>query len=243
MILFVAGDIFGRIHELYDRVFALEAKLGVRADWVLQTGNFGVFPDSLRADAHIRRQGGLDFVDLYYNKQGVPRPTLFVEGPHEDHDWLALKKSRGELELLPNLHLLWNGFKTQIGNNETDVSVVGLGKVYSEKTYRATEKRSEKRAMRHYTRGEVERACSQGPTDILLLHQAGYGRRIGPFVSNSEGISKIGFAVRPQLIVHGAYNISATYDAEQGTPSLALAYGEVRAITWSPSSFAYSVLS
>ncbi len=234
MILFVAGDIFGRIRELYERVFALEAKLGVRADWVLQTGNFGVFPDPVRADAHVRRKGALDFVDLYYKKEGVPRPTLFVEGAHEDHDWLSLKKSRGELELIPNLHLLWNGFQTRIGDSRTDVSVVGLGKVYSEKTYRSLEKRPEKRALRHYTRGEVERACSQGPTDILLLHQAGHGQRVGPFLSNSEGISKITFAVRPRLILHGAYNISSVYKDEQGTPSLSLAQGEVRAIAWGP---------
>jgi Icc-related predicted phosphoesterase len=222
MIIFFAGDVHGRLTQFYDKVFSLENKLGLQADWILQTGNFGVWPDPLKIDRATRQHiDNVDFHRYYYNGLAVPKPTLFIAGRHEDHRWLNFKRDRGEMEILPNLNWLLNGFKTSIGLN-----VVGLGKSYSPKTY--YDKKSRK-ALGHYTRSDVERACSQGPTDILLTHEAPKGLQLGGHISEAEGIEKICFATRPTLLVHGHYNYSADfYLHKTNTKIVSLGYMEIR---------------
>ena len=226
MIVFLAGDIHGRVSQFYDKVLDLENKLGVQADWILQTGNFGVWPDPLKIDRATRHHiDDVDFHKYYYNTLPVPRPTLFVAGKHEDHRWLNFKRDRGEMEILPNLHWLLNGFKTTIGLN-----VVGLGKAYSPKTY--YEKRS-RNALGHYTRADVERACSQGPTDILLPHEAPKGLQLGPHISEADGIEKVCFATRPTLLVHGHHNHSADFfHHKTGTKITSLGYMSIRPVVF-----------
>jgi len=225
MIVFLAGDIHGRVTQFYDKLLDFEKELGIHADWVLQTGSFGVWPDPLRIDRVTRRHADdVDFHKYYYNGIAVPRPTLFVAGRHEDHRWLNLKRDRGEMEVLPNLHWLLNGFKTNIG-----VSVVGLGKVYSPNTYR-DRNIEPRRRLGHYTRGDIERACSQGPTDVLLTHEAPKGLRFGNHHSEAEGIEKICFATRPKLLVHGHYNVTTTNQTKTTrTRCLGLGYMEMEA--------------
>lgn len=232
MIIFFAGDIHGRITQFYDKVLDLEKELGIRADWVLQTGSYGVWPDPIKMDRTTRRYTDqVDFHKYYYDGLAVPRPTLFVAGRHEDHRWLNLKRDRGEMEILPNLHWLLNGFKTQIG-----LSVVGLGKVYSPNTYHDRQLDARRR-YGHYTRGEIEKACSQGPTDILLTHEAPKGLQFDRHVSEAEGIEKICFATRPQLLVHGHYNYSNSFMHQKTTTRIiSLSYMELQPVIMEPNS-------
>ncbi len=58
MILFLCGDIHGNIVKFYDDILAVEKNLGFEADWVLQTGNFGIWPDPARIDRATRNHGG-----------------------------------------------------------------------------------------------------------------------------------------------------------------------------------------
>ena len=50
MFICAAGDIHGAIDRFYDDVLAFEAALGVRFQWVLHVGAFGIWPDSDRID-------------------------------------------------------------------------------------------------------------------------------------------------------------------------------------------------
>ena len=194
MIIFLAGAVYGQINRFYDKVLQLEKEIGSEADWVLQTGNFGVYPDPNRVSPTMRKRDNIgDFAKIYVNQESLPRQTLFVPGKHEDHLWIDWRISKRELEVVPNLTLLQNGYKTHIGQGDEDISVVGLGKVYSEKTYRDGRGESRKR-LSHYTRTEVERACAQGPTDILLLHE--------PPLGDAKGLKNVCFATRPNIIVH-----------------------------------------
>jgi hypothetical protein len=45
MFICAAGDIHGAMDRLYDDVLAFEGSLGVRFDYVLHVGDFGVWPD------------------------------------------------------------------------------------------------------------------------------------------------------------------------------------------------------
>ncbi len=204
MIIAVVGAINGAIHEMYEAIFDLEVKIDRDIDWVICTGSFGIWPDPARADRGTRKHGDIgDFAKMYLNSDRVPRSTLFISGKHEDHRWLDLRKDKVEMELIPGLHWLVNGYKTTIGNTDCQFSIVGLGKVFSPTTY-ANVDLPTKRKIRHYTRREVERACSQGPTDLLLTHEAAAGTVLGKYNSNAKGIANICYATQPKLLVTGS---------------------------------------
>ena len=237
MNIFIAGDTHGEITALYERIFKLEERLGITADWVLQTGNLGVWPDPNRIDRATRNHGGdVDFFRYYLESRAVPRPTVFVAGKHEDHRWMNFRFSKGQLELLPNLHWLLNGYRTHISNEE-DVSVVGLGKVFSPVSYISSITPKGK-ALSHYRKAEIDKACAHGPTDILLCHEAGHGTKLGGRMSVSEGINKLCWALRPKVMIHGHYNESKVYKNENtGTPTISLAFGEVRVLKYKDKKF------
>ena len=96
MIIFFAGEIHGKISEFYDKVLNTEKELGLKADWILQIGNFGIYPDPSLASYTAKKHGDMkEFASMYLNGQAVPRNTLFISGPHEDHRHMNLKASRG----------------------------------------------------------------------------------------------------------------------------------------------------
>lgn len=235
MLIFLIGPIFGKFDWLNESVAKLEKKIGVQADWILSSGNFGIWPDPLRADRATRKNGGAgDFQKYYLHNTGFIRPTIFIAGKHEDHSWLRLKLSRQETEILPNLFWLVNGYSTILyGKGGNPLRIVGLGKVFSPSAYNETGNTEGR-----YLRSEVERACSQGPTDLLLSHQGPAGSQFGAIKSNSEGIGKISFATRSKLIVHGSYNVSKQYKAPvTGIETISLKNFEILPIEWDGSRF------
>jgi hypothetical protein len=182
MKIYFVGPIFGNIQEVYDKIGKLSEIHG-DPDWVIQLGNFGIWPDPHRIDRTTRLKGlELEFPNLYLNQTPVPYRTLFISGAHEDHHWLDHRRKKGHMDLVPNLTHLVNGYRTAIGDGTTTISVVGLGKVHSPKFYN-----SSRTDTRYYIRSEVERACSQGKVDLFISHAS----------PNSKGIKDIVFATRP----------------------------------------------
>jgi hypothetical protein len=55
-----AGDIHGAIGRFYDDVLAFQTRLGVRFDWVLHVGDFGIWPDPQKIDRGTRYRDGVD---------------------------------------------------------------------------------------------------------------------------------------------------------------------------------------
>jgi hypothetical protein len=233
MILFLAGDLHGRITEFYDKVRDLEKSLGAIPDWILQTGNFGVFPDPARKRRTSKKNNNPDdFAKMYLDRVGVPYKTLFVAGRHEDHRWLEFKLHKQETEILPNLYWLVNGYSTRIGNQDESLSILGLGKVYSPPVFHG-QPVAEKKKQGRYTRGEIEKACSAGPVDMVLAHQAPKGERFGNILSDSEGLANTCFATRPTLYVHGHYNHSREYSISRTISGLSLAALEIVPVEFS----------
>ena len=203
MLILFAGPIHGRLKQLYTSAARLEEELGESISWILQTGDLGVWPDPSRIPRSVRRRGAeSQFASMYLKEQEVPIPTLFVAGIHEDHAFLNYKCSQGKMEILPGLHYLMPGFSTVIGDQEEKVSVVGVGKSYSPQVYNGKSTKGLK-AVRHYARRDIERACSQGLIDILLSYEAPAGANLGAnLISSAEGLQKVAFAVRPKIAVH-----------------------------------------
>lgn len=227
MIIYLLGDIYGDITQTYKRINALAKESKLEPKWILQTGNFGAYPDPLKFTRQMRKYGHQDFSDFYFHRKRLPYPTLFVSGKHDDNDWLELKYKKGDMEILGNLHWLVNGYSTFIGDTDNQISVCGLGKVFSQKSFVNPNPKPY-----HYTLQEVQRACGQGPIDILITHQTGYGEQIGQFKSLNEGIQKIIYATNPKIHIHSGYNTYKVYTNKVGTMSLSLANNQILALDW-----------
>ena len=81
MIICAAGDIHGALDRLYEDVLAFEGSLGVRFEWVLHVGDFGVWPDPNRIDGATKRHDGAgDFPARWAERREAPRRTLFIKG-------------------------------------------------------------------------------------------------------------------------------------------------------------------
>lgn len=202
MIVCAAGDIHGAIDQLYADVEAFELALGVAFAWVLQVGDFGVWPDPERVDAATRKHGGAgDFPRWYAERRPVPRPTLFIKGNHEDVAWLA---ERGGPEVLPGLWHLKGGRAMRLAPSQLRVG--GVGGCYAESEYGKRSAALKGAAKRHYTRDEIDALSEQGPVDILLFHDAPAGISFGNKVSGAEGLDLAVARRRPRLVLFGHHH-------------------------------------
>lgn len=221
MKILLAGASEGFLHPLFD---AAEA---AQASWVVSCGDFGAWPDPARMDRASRQHGGKDFARMYVgaDSRALRVPVLFISGVHEDHRWLDERRAVGNTEVLANVHHLAQGFKTVIGQHDPiDCRVTGLGKAYSEATYSGE---YTKRSRRHYTRSDQEKACSSGPTDLLVLH---------PHVDD-PGIRNVIYATRPKLILAARHpNRPVLYEV-QGVPVVTLGSTDSRAAYWENGQF------
>jgi len=186
MKLLLAGEIDGEIVNFYD-------KIKIHApEWVLCTGSLGTWPDKAKVDRGTRQHVGVgDFPSLYASGFNNSIQTVYISGVHEDHAWLKQRQAARNMEVLPNIHWLATGYRTNIGNWDENIRVTGFGKVYSDSTFNGT---LGKRSHRHYTRNEFEKACSSGPTDILLFHEKPVNKVTHQII----------FATQPKLIVYSA---------------------------------------
>lgn len=200
----VIGSIFGEIDAMY-------AKLaGKRIDWVLSTGNFGIWPDPLRANRQARQKGTGDFIKYLGGAKNIPIPTLLVGGSQEDHWWISRMVKRGDGELVSNLHYLVTGNHTFIEDQETTVRVIGIGGTYSPKP---------NPGLGHYTQRDIQRACTAGPMDIFLSHEAPDGEKFEAILSEAKGLNKVCFATQPRCLVHGKYSKTVLYRTRQTNTS------------------------
>ena len=73
MILCAAGDIHGRLDQMYTGVLAFEEALAVRFDFVLHVGDFGNWPDPNRVDGATKRHDGAgDFPSWIAERRAAP---------------------------------------------------------------------------------------------------------------------------------------------------------------------------
>lgn len=234
MILFFAADSYGQINNLYNRVSDKISDIGKEPDWIIHVGSFGIWPDPKRVDRATRLKGlETDFHKYYLTSTPVPYKTLVLPGKHEDHRWLNTMFRRQYLELLPNLHHLVSGHIKVLANENEQFKILGLGKVYSPNSYEGNF--DKRKSICHYTRQEVEKACSRGPIDIFVSAEAGYGCKFGNLISQAQGINNIVWAGRPNFTVHGHYNYSAYYYNERTEIwNWSLRQGQVLALEVSP---------
>jgi hypothetical protein len=219
MKILLSGPIEGHLVDFYNRVVPPYAP-----HWVVCAGDYGVHPDPHFMDRAAKRHAGRDFAQMYVGAVIPPVvPTLTIAGVHDDQQWLNRRVAAGNTEILANVHYLHQGNRTVIGW-ESAVRVTGIGRAYSEATYK---EEPTKRSYRHYTRREIERACSSGPTDLFVCYES----------LDSPGIKNAIYATRPKLILTVTHPNSKVYTEIQGTRVVSLGRKEVHLATWKDGAF------
>ena len=130
MLICAAGDIHGAMDRLYHDVLALEAALGMRFDYMLHVGDFGIWP--IRTGL-IRRRAimmGWATYRVARREPEAPRSTLFIKGNHEDFVWLDAHEDR---EVLPGLTYLRNGCTVDIQDRGVGAIRVGASAVATDR--------------------------------------------------------------------------------------------------------------
>jgi len=206
MIFCAAGDIHGALDRLYDDVLAFEVALGVRFDWVLHVGDFGVWPDPNRIDGATKRHDGAgDFPAWWAERRQAPRKTIFIKGNHEDFVWLD---AQPDAEVLPNLIYLRNGSTFDLGG----IAVGGVGGCHGPSNYGRRSRDLQGYAKRHYTREDIDKLIATGPVDVLLTHDAPAGvvferhRRGLNWPSETAGLDDLVRGVRPRVCFFGHHH-------------------------------------
>ncbi|MGE5787175.1 MAG: hypothetical protein ACM3ZE_21455 [Myxococcales bacterium] len=170
VILCAAGDIHGKLDEMYAGVLAFEAALGVRFAFVLHVGDFGVWPDPARVDGATRRHDGTgDFPTWLAERRAAPRPTIFIKGKHEDFVWLDAQPSP---EVLPDLHYLRNGQVRELIAGDEVLRIGGIGGCFGPSNFDRRSSTLRGYAKRHYTRDEIATLSEHANLDIVLTHDA-----------------------------------------------------------------------
>jgi hypothetical protein len=198
---------------MYEHVLRFEQTLGVNFEWVLQVGDFGVWPDPAFSDPATERHGGVgDFHRWLKARRPVPRRTAFIKGNHEDHVWLD--KNAREGEILPGLTYIPNGTRIDLITNGQHLAVGGLGGSFSARDYVRPSAQLQGRAKRHYTRDEVDSLMRCGGLDVLLVHEAPAGAYIQKdgfgYESDVDGISDLLVALRPRVCFSGHHRAPVT---------------------------------
>lgn len=220
MIVTLAGPVEGYLDRLFDAVKADEAS------WAVTCGDFHIFPDPARMSRVARSYGGKEFAARYVGADSrlIKIPVLTIAGVHEDHRFLSERVAANNTEILSNVHYLASGYRTVIGGHGPPCRVTGIGKAYSEATFRGE---YHKKSYRHYTRHDVERACSSGPTDLLVIYEH----------LDAEGLRNVIFATRPQLILTVRHPNRPIHSEIQGIPVISLGRAATQAVSWKNSQF------
>lgn len=210
MILCAAGDIHGGLDRMYAGVLAFEVALGVRFDWLLHVGDFGVWPDPARIDGATKRHDGAgDFPAWFTERRAAPRPTMFIKGNHEDFVWLDAQPSP---EVLPGLHYLRNGHVYELVAGDEVLRVGGVGGCFGPSNFERRSSTLQGYAKRHYTRDEIEMLSTRADLDIVLTHDAPAGvrferhRRGEDFVSEAAGLDKLLVQTQPRVCFFGHHH-------------------------------------
>lgn len=209
MILCAAGDTHGALNQMYTGVLEFEAALGVRFDWILHVGDFGIWPDPARVDKATRRHDGAgDFPAWFAERRTAPRPTVFIKGNHEDFAWLDAQPST---EVLPGLHYLKNGNVFELAAGGEVLRVGGIGGCYGPSNFERRSAELQGYAKRHYTRDEIAMLSGRSDLDIVLTHDAPAGVRFErhrreAVVSVAAGLGDLLEKTQPRVCFFGHYH-------------------------------------
>jgi Icc-related predicted phosphoesterase len=114
--------------------------------------------------------------------------------------------------VLPGLHFLPSGGSRVIADG---IRVAGIGGCYGPRDYELPTRKLQGGARRHYTREQAEQVGPDGRVDVLLLHDAPAGTKLGrrfpsgevqPYVSDAAGLGEAVARVKPAICFFGHHH-------------------------------------
>jgi Icc-related predicted phosphoesterase len=228
MLICVGGDIHGRLDQFYRDIADFERSLGVKFDWALHVGDFGIWPDPTKADKATLKHGDIgDFPQWFSEKKSAPIPTAFIKGNHEDFGFL---ESCHKGVVLPNLFHIPNGRARELtcASEAGSIVVAGVGGCFGPSDYNRKSRTLQGYAKRHFTSDEI--AALKPGADILLFHDAPAGveftrnwpgGRESKQTSRAEGIAEAILRVKPRVCFSGHWHRRVDYQIG-GVPGFGL---------------------
>ena len=174
----VLGDLHGRFNRAVELLQRAEAKVNLRAAFVLQVGDMEAHrwkedTESMYAPHRQKRLG--DFPAYWYRKRTFPTHMFFIGGNHESYQ--RLDESPGGVEIAQNIHFLGRaGMVIHQG-----LKIAFLSGVFDKQYFhRLPEERAQvsreqdsaaQRFFSCYTETEVNRLNNIPRPDVLLVHE------------------------------------------------------------------------
>ena len=195
------GDIHGNIDKAID--FLKENHSN--ADYVIQVGDFGIWPDPNRVDRATRKHGGAgDFPKYWQGKKILPFFFVFCHGNHEDFDFL--NKYKNTHYIIDNLYYAASGSVHNIGG----LRIAFLGGNYS---YKAKKPRHIKPWIAQNLKAEefdilVTHDCARG-TPLKTFAPLQRGKDGNVIMPGSPHILELIETVRPKFHFFGHYHQKA----------------------------------
>jgi Icc-related predicted phosphoesterase len=211
MLIAFMGDVHGRIFHGVAALAALQARMGVKFDLLIQVGDLG-FPDPSRGDPATRRYLAVDPAEadlgrflqptasrakaLRHVRESFARPVYFVRGNHEDFEWLAglpvdPTTNTAPADGLDLLHYVPDGTVLDTGG----VRIAFLGGV------------EEQSGAAGINMAAYESLVSRGrrSVDVLVTHEGPYGSSTGHHgdTHGSKLMSELLDAIEPTYHVFG----------------------------------------
>lgn len=198
--ILIAGDTHGELNWSKRLVkYAAEHRIKT----ILQVGDFGYWPH--------RNAGQTFLVEL--SKACVARNIhwYWIDGNHENHDWLDAEGAFGAdefKETYPNLFYVPRGHRWVWSG----ISFLGLGGAVSiDRQYRVPG--DSWWAREAITMADADKACAGGKADVMITHDAPDGVNFPiEMISHSasqahrELLRQVVNEVNPRLLIHGHYH-------------------------------------
>lgn len=202
----------GNLDNMFELCKSWERSSSRKIDYVLQTGDLGVFPNKSHVDKatlrHAERDptelGAADYLD---GIKSASHKTIFVSGNHEDFDFLRLHQN-ATIDPAGRIYHLASGGTTLLRTNEETVCVAGFGGIYPRS--KRTKKLAEGLGRNYQDEAAFHRLLNIGAgiVDILLCHDGPVCKEMemsyGPD-AGSPLVTQLIKDLTPQFVFFGHY--------------------------------------
>jgi len=208
--------VFGDIHGALDKMFAVcesyENIYSEKIDYILQSGDLGVFHYGSKLDKTTKRFASKDPTELgcmpYISGEKISQiPVIFVSGNHEDFDFLSCYQNN-YIDPYNKIFYLKSGEIFIVEKGELQIKIAGLGGIQPKDNLGKLQQKCGK----YLDPKAISKLLSYEPgsIDIFLCHESPKTKQLcETMMSNecgSEEIREIIENLQPKFCFYGHYN-------------------------------------
>jgi len=211
IVLAVFGDIHGALDEMFETCKLYENIYQEEIDYILQTGDMGVFHSGSVLDKATKRFAKEDPTELgcipyISGDKEAPIPVIFVAGNHEDFDFLK-KCDNNYIDPYNKIFHISSGSVYQINKGDISITLAGIDGI--KPTGKSEEVVRSKIGRSFYSQRAIDKLLcySPGSVDILLCHEAPISDELLKLYPDggSEDIRAVIERLKPKFCFYGHY--------------------------------------